>query len=1386
MNPDLSHHSREELEAGLTALLLGELPPEQAEALRRAIEQDAALAALHQRLKLTIDLVRETARQPAEQTAVPPASLKLSEGRRQKLLAHFKTVTPKEFVPPRLVRLRGRQWRSPALLAAAAGLVGLLALAVLLRGVSVGRRAPAAGNPVKLAYDNAKAVAVRGRPLGPQGREAKRERLAELADGGRTVESINRPSRLGRELLEKLTNGGPASKQESGGARYGGGAYGGYSSVTPDGMALARGESAGFVQVPNLGTVPIIKPAPVPGQSAEAGKSLVRAYALSPSAAPAPPAAPAATALARAASPEAGRQPPASTLANRTEIVLPPSALAGEIGGQTQPPGSAAAEQKTFSLQHAEPNQLADQISPIFPDASRPDSAPGFGFRFGGQGGPFGDGGNGKGTSDNRDQKLNKVSAIPEPPTRSITVTAPAQVMPHVSEMVRQLDSDARHEQVKVFELANAAPQDVKQILEELFQRSGNTPAGGARNQRNSLVVPGKPLTQRQTQNQGAAYSGAGYVADTMPLAQRQTQNQGAPGGLSPGSASNVAGGVGFMGGGMGGGMIGGGLGGGGARVGSTTSSPYPSNTTIGDAYFSLSPDSRRVARTAGSQSNSPSEPAPAQTAAGTSQWTVVSAGLSALSEPAPTQTAAGTVNLSFGRAAESESQELREHEVGDYFNGVGGIVFPERLRASKLALNEAAAAPPGQPSAPVPPAAASPLFVQEGVRQGSAFSDVPRQSLKAAKPAAQPAQLEGNVHSLSALTAAALVPSVAPADSNALAQRVDSQTPLEDQIPILGDKPIIGQALRRKIEAAAKEKAARKEQGLAVSTLDSLDSEGQASAPQDKRIAGTPTAPASSQVAGKDLSQLGRTNAIVGHFAYVVPSGARAEGELREVQKALPAADSASGKLPSEDVELIARNERDLASRRPANASPPDGVEADSAKKRPSAPAPVPQPEVQTRENAFSTFSLNVSDVSFKLAAANLEKGLMPEPAAVRSEEFINAFDYRDAEAPAGVPVAFAFERARWPFAQNRDLVRFSLKTAARGRQAGRPLNLVLLLDTSGSMERADRVRIVHEALRVLAAQLEPLDMLSVVTFARTARLWVDGVPGSQAGKVAEELSGLTPQGGTNLEEAMNLAYQTALRHYLANGINRVVLLTDGAANLGNVEPEVLKRQVEAHRKQGVVLDCFGIGWEGYNDDLLEVLSRGGDGRYGFLNTPEEAVTEFAGQLAGALRPAASDVKVQVEFNPARVRAWRQMGYARHQLAKEQFRDNTVAAAELGAAEAGNALYVLETEPRGDGPLGVVRVRYRLPGTGAYREQEWTVPYTGSPAPLEQASPALRLAAVAGAFSEWLASSPFAGEVTLDRLLAYLRGVPEVYRPDARPGKLEWMLRQAQSLGGK
>ncbi len=458
----------------------------------------------------------------------------------------------------------------------------------------------------------------------------------------------------------------------------------------------------------------------------------------------------------------------------------------------------------------------------------------------------------------------------------------------------------------------------------------------------------------------------------------------------------------------------------------------------------------------------------------------------------------------------------------------------------------------------------------------------------------------------------------------------------------------------------------------------------------------------------------------------------------------------------------------------------------ADRARKSVEKLAPTkPNPEIQTKDNAFSTFSLNVSDVSFKLVAASLEQGRLPEPGTVRSEEFVNALNYRDPAPTGGEKLSFAWERAGDPFQHNRDLIRFSIQTAAVGRESGRPLNIVVLLDNSGSMERADRLAIVRRALLTLAEQMTPNDRISIVAFARTPRLWVNGMKGGDPKELVSRVMNLIPQGGTNLEAALDLGYEVARSHFRPDGNNRVILLTDGAANLGDVEPERLKAKTEAQRKEGIALDCFGIGWEGLNDGMLEALTRNADGRYGFLNTEREAREEFAEQLAGALQVAASNVKAQVEFNPRRVLSYRQIGYEKHQLKKEQFRDNTVDAAEIGAAESGTALYSIQVNHQGQGPLGVARIRFLNPGTGVYEELEWPLPYRKDAPSLADAGPSLRLAGTAAAFAEWLARSPYAGGVSPVALQNLLSGVADAYPNDERPKQLEAMIRQARQIAG-
>lgn len=431
------------------------------------------------------------------------------------------------------------------------------------------------------------------------------------------------------------------------------------------------------------------------------------------------------------------------------------------------------------------------------------------------------------------------------------------------------------------------------------------------------------------------------------------------------------------------------------------------------------------------------------------------------------------------------------------------------------------------------------------------------------------------------------------------------------------------------------------------------------------------------------------------------------------------------------------------------------------------------------------STFSLNVSDVSFRLAAASLSRGMLPEPASIRPEEFLNAFSYRDPFPRSDAPISVHTEQARFPYGHGQDVLRIAARAKSAGRARQTPLNLVILLDRSGSMERPDRQAIVRRALEALGDSLQNADRLSLITFAREARLWADGLPGQEARQALHSLGKLIPEGGTNLEAALEVAYATAGKHFLPHGLNRVILMTDGAANLGNTDAVALRSQVESRRRAGIALDCFGIGWDGYDDERLEALTRNGDGRYAFLNDVAQVEADFHRQLAGALNVSAQNVKVQITFNAERVARYRQIGYARHQLAKEEFRDNTVDAAEMADAETGTALYLLSIRREGVGPIGELSLRFQAPKTKEYRELSWSIPYRESVPEMEQASSAMQLATAAGMFAEWLAGIPYSQSVHLEDLRQLINRARSAYPLEPTVQQLENMVIQAQSLAG-
>lgn len=431
--------------------------------------------------------------------------------------------------------------------------------------------------------------------------------------------------------------------------------------------------------------------------------------------------------------------------------------------------------------------------------------------------------------------------------------------------------------------------------------------------------------------------------------------------------------------------------------------------------------------------------------------------------------------------------------------------------------------------------------------------------------------------------------------------------------------------------------------------------------------------------------------------------------------------------------------------------------------------------------EHPFSTFSLNVSDVSFQLALAQLRRGELPAGDQVRPEEFYNYFEYADPAPVAGQPVAFFAENAQVPFLHGQQLVRFAVKTAGEGREAGRPLNLTLLIDHSGSMVRADRQLILDRLLGEMQKILNPGDRVNVVTFSTsTSVLGMDLAP-TQLPGIQQQLRQMSPQGGTNLELALETGYAVARQHKRAEAINRMILITDGAANLGNTSPELLAEQIQQGKLQGVFFDVIGAGWDEYHDALLERLTRNGDGRYRFVNSGEE-VPPLLRSLAGAFRPAAQDVKVQVEWNPRQVVRYRLIGYETHRLRDEDFRDDRVDAAELAANETGNALYLIERAAEAEGPLGTVRIRYRPANGGAVRELAWVLP-SNVPQDLYEAPASLQLAAAAAFFAEKFSNPGGTAGIRFQDLMQLLEQPRRFYPDPTRIRELSEMIQQAMRL---
>jgi Mg-chelatase subunit ChlD len=426
---------------------------------------------------------------------------------------------------------------------------------------------------------------------------------------------------------------------------------------------------------------------------------------------------------------------------------------------------------------------------------------------------------------------------------------------------------------------------------------------------------------------------------------------------------------------------------------------------------------------------------------------------------------------------------------------------------------------------------------------------------------------------------------------------------------------------------------------------------------------------------------------------------------------------------------------------------------------------------EIPAAQEPYSTFSLNISDASFQIAKAALAKGERPDPAGVKVEQFYNAVDYGDPAPGANEPVAVNIEQSAHPVIPGRNLVRIALKTAAAGRSAAQPLRLTLLVDQSGSMVREDRRAAMDKALAGLSELLTGNDLVTVIGFSRTPRLLADGLTGDKAAKLKDLINQSASEGGTNLEEAIKLGEQLAERRKLTGAQNRIVLFTDGAANLGNADPERLAEKVKQLRQKGIAFDIAGIAADGLNDELLGELARNGNGRYYVIGKGGD--DNFAKQLAGAFRPAAENVKVQVRFNPERVGRYKLIGFEKDRLKTEDFRNDKVDAAELAAEEAGVAIYQIEPLAEGHGELGEVSVRFRDTASNEMVERTWTIAHdSGAPA-IDRATPSMQLATLAMLAGEKLKGGPLGEAIDFKQLAAPAANVKQFYGNTGRVGDM-------------
>ncbi|MFT5240212.1 MAG: Ca-activated chloride channel family protein [Kiritimatiellia bacterium] len=432
--------------------------------------------------------------------------------------------------------------------------------------------------------------------------------------------------------------------------------------------------------------------------------------------------------------------------------------------------------------------------------------------------------------------------------------------------------------------------------------------------------------------------------------------------------------------------------------------------------------------------------------------------------------------------------------------------------------------------------------------------------------------------------------------------------------------------------------------------------------------------------------------------------------------------------------------------------------------------------------ERPFSTFSIDVDTASYTVARRYMFGGFLPPAESVRTEEFVNFFEY-DYAPPRGKTFAVYADVAPSKFGSDLHLLKLGVKGKRLGREQQRAAVLTFVIDASGSMNTPDRLGLVKKSLRLLISRLAPEDRIAIVQYDSHARLVLDHTPVSEKKTILAVIDRLQTSGSTNLDAGLKLGYEVAARSFRSKAENRVLLLSDGVANLGTVEADAILASVGAYRAQGIKCSVFGFGIGTYDDAKLEQLADQGDGAYAFIDSIDEAKRVFMDDLAATLNTIASDVKIQIEFDPKRVQRYRQLGYENRQLTKAQFRDDNVDAGEVGSGQAVTALYEFALKGDSNIPLGVAHVRYLDVDTGRVEELALPILANNIPDQFSKAPTRFRLAAAAAEFAEILRGSPHAAGSDAADVAAVLRTVQAELQLDKQVEELLHLVHSASGM---